>query len=249
MPHDRFFTNSPLEKGKVFSLEEEEFHHLVHVMRAKEGDGVECINGRGVLARATVKTLKKKLAELEVSDVFVRAKTTSPLILAQALPKASRLDTILEKGCELGMNELWLFPGERSEKQGLSASQQKRILSILINASKQCGQLWLPQTKLIAPLKEWQTWDYPVFYGDVRASAEPFHKKWYEKPPEKGVVFVVGPEGGLSSHEIEKLEAIGGTGVKLHPHILRTDTASLVALTLMSLFHETSFKNDFLTHA
>lgn len=234
MPHDRFYSEKELVQGDTLLLEGEEFHHLSRVMRARVGDILECFNGRGALAETKLKYLEKNAATLEVLSVTKVDRPEKQLIIAQGFPRQNRLDTILEKGCELGMDEIWLFPADRSEKGEASSNKQIRMRNILVNASKQCGQLWIPGIKLLPRLADWDKLEMDAFFGDVSDEAELFQTVWFRDPPKRGSIFFVGPESGFSDKEHAKLKSLGAKGVKLHKHILRTDTAPLSALALMS---------------
>lgn len=234
MPHDRFYSDHPLTKGSVINLEGDEFHHLSRVMRAQEGDNVNCFNGKGVLATACVQTLYKQKASLQITESLFTPPSTNPLIIAQAYLRANKLELILEKGCELGMNALWLFKGDFSEKGELSNNQSLRIKHILINACKQCGQLWLPEVILKPPLKGWNPSNHTLFFGDTEPDAPPFGDIWKKNPPLNEVLFFVGPEKGFSAEETATLKTLKAQGVKLAPYILRSETAPLAALSLMS---------------
>jgi 16S rRNA (uracil1498-N3)-methyltransferase len=203
-------------------------------MRTKAGDRVEVVNGQGILATAQVEQIDKKLAQLHIDGISSEPKDPFEIILAQAIPRINRLDTILEKGTELGMTQIWLFPGDCSERKELNENQLKRAKGILIAAMKQCGRLWVPQILEKPSLKKWDELGYPAYFGDVKPSAKPFAAVLKESRPKDGVIFFTGPESGFSEGEEKILEKLGAMGVKLHSNILRTDTASLVALTLLS---------------
>lgn len=235
MPENRFFTPHPLKIGEAL-LEEDEAHHLQHVMRLVEGDRVELIDGQGALAKAVIKKRSKRAIYLDVKEVHIDPPPFFSIIIAQAIPRFQRLDVILEKGTELGMTELWLFPGVKSEKVHFSEPQKERVHKILVSAIKQCGRLYLPKVKYAEPLKEWNDLTYPLFYGDLSQNT-PLFIDAYGKP-EKGVVFAVGPESGWSEEEQNHLKRLKGKGVSLHYNILRTDTAPLAALSLISQLQE-----------
>ena len=100
MPHDRFYIDAPL-KGEV-QLEGEEFHHLSRVMRKKEGDVVELLNGKNTLALATLTSISKHGATLVVTQSEDKKPLLPPLKLIQAIPKMTPLELILQKGTEIG---------------------------------------------------------------------------------------------------------------------------------------------------
>lgn len=231
MPHDRFYLDADLISGHEVTLDKEEGHHL-QVMRPKPGDQVEIINGRGALALGSI--VNKQA--IHIDSVTHVPENSFQLIIAQAMPRFSRLDTILEKGTELGMTSLWLFPGEKSEKTTFSDNQKERMDKILIAAMKQCGSLYLPKLEIHPSIATWKSLPYPIFFGDVGEEAPHFYLSWKKTSPEKGAIFVIGPESGLTEKEESHLKGLHAKGVTLHKNILRTDTAPLAALTLMSHF-------------
>lgn len=232
MPADRFFIPSALQVGESAILEDTEFHHLVRVMRSEEGDQVELVNGQGTLALASITQVGKKQAHLIIKKVTQEPKPEKELILAQALPRINRLDFIIEKGTELGATQFWLFPGHCSERKSLTEHQVERLQSLVIAAMKQCGRLYLPSIEIKSPLDQWEKSSIASYYGDIRETAKPFSGVL---KPSESALFFIGPEAGFSDKEIDYLSKLGSMGVKLHPNILRTDTAALVALTIMSM--------------
>src|SRR3989338_8486848 len=165
MPHERFFVDSPLTEGEQVHLVDTEFHHLYHVMRAREGDQLELVNGKNQLAIATVLEMQKKSALLGVDSVTEPPLTKPILILAQAIPRFNRLEYIVEKGTELDVSQFWLFPGLLSEKKAFSPHQPQRMEQIMKSALKQCGRLDLPSIRLLPPLLAWEKPQGTVFYG------------------------------------------------------------------------------------
>lgn len=228
----RFYIDKPLETNQSVILADQEFIHLSKVMRIKPSETVELVNGQGTLAMARVETLRKKEAELFVlKSTFL---TFSPFcILAQALPRINRLDFIVEKGTELGMDELWLFPGEQSERTHLTEMQLNRLKLVAIAAMKQSGRLYLPKIILKPCLKKWEEPNYPAYFGDVSSFAPHFSLVLKKQP----FLFVVGPETGFTTQESDHLKTLNAIGAKLHHNILRTDTASLAALSIASAFY------------
>ncbi len=233
MPHNRFFSDSTLHQDQEIILSPPESRHMVQVMRQNVGDTVEVVNGHGQLAQCHIVKTPKQGAVLKIIELAYETPPTFPVILAQALPRPNRLDTVVEKGTELGMTELWLFPGDRSEKKRVSETQIKRIEHLMISAVKQSGRLYLPKLKIAAPINEWKQQHIATFFGEPSYSAASFQQIWSEKEPGSGAIFVVGPEAGFSEGEVSCLRDIGAQGVCLHPNILRTDTAPLVALSLI----------------
>ncbi len=221
MPHDRFYIDAPLEKEAL--LEGEEFSHLTRVMRKKEGDMVELVNGKNVLATGTIKMIGKKQTSITVERLETIPPTLPPLTLVQALPKLAHLELILQKGTELGVSTFALYPSARSEKKELSKNQKERLHRILINAMKQCGRLDLPKL----------TWGFPsikgdAYFGDLRSSAPPLSS--VAKLP---ATLIIGPEAGFTAEEVAHLDTLA-KGVRLGPYTLRTETAALSGVAILA---------------
>ena len=236
MPVERFFCHTPLRRDTTVSLTDKEFHHFAHVIKGQEGDSVELIDGKGALAIATVTTVKKNQAALHIKELNISEPPSFKIILAQAVPRTPRLDFILEKGTELGATDFWLFPGDRSERLSLSEHHLLRMQTITISALKQCGRLYLPNLIAMPKLKEWKMPAWTMFYGDTNPDAPWFYDAIEDSKMKKGIIFCIGPESGLSDSETKALQSMGAIGVKLNDFILRTDTAALSALSLISQY-------------
>lgn len=233
MPKERHYIPEELSLAQEVSLEGTEFHHLVNVMRCGVGASIELINGLGVCTQAKITRIEKKRATLVVEALFSEEKTPDCLILAQAIPKLNRLDFIIEKGTELGMSALWLFPGDHCEKRDLSVTQLERLNHLAIAAMKQCGRLYLPEILVLPPLSAWKPFSFPFYFGSLVPEAPPLIQL-LQGETSQTVLFCVGPEGGLSAAEEKTLCGIGAIGTKLGKHILRTETAAIAAITLMA---------------
>lgn len=233
MPKERFFFDADFVQNEQISLCDQEFHHLIHVMRVKVGQLVELVNGRGALASAQVKLIEKKQVIVLIENVFKSDPCSSEVILAQSIPRINRLDFILEKGTELGMTEIWLFPTELSDRKELTEHQIERLRTITISAMKQCGRLYLPKIVVKPLLAKWKEPTQRSFFGDLDPDA-PLLDFILKKENPKGTLFYIGPESGFTAEEIVLLRHLKATGVKLHSNILRSDTAALTALALLT---------------
>ena len=236
MPAERFYIDHFFQAKELHELKEAEFHHLIHVMRARVGDHIEIVNGKGALAQASLHNVSKNKASLYIESVMQEPEHPCRIILAQAIPKPNRLDFILEKGTELGVDEFWLFPGHLSIKKEFSSHQLERARLLTIAAMKQCGRLTLPKIEVKPILDKWPHLDsLTSFFGDIDPEASIFKNELLALPsPDNPILFFTGPESGFNEKEIGILKNLGAKGVKLHTNILRTDTASLVALSLIS---------------
>lgn len=224
MPIDRFYTNDALKSGQSVLLEGEERKHL-GVMRVREGESVELVNGAKMLAQGTVLSLSKRDAKIEVTNVSAM-QIDYELVLVQALARPAKLDVIVEKGCELGVTSFSFFKGKRSEKDGLSPTQLNRLRYLLISAMKQSGRFLLPTITLYESLED-VVLPEVCFYGDIRPEAA----ATCSFPRICG--FVNGPEKGFSDEERAYLQSKGVMGISLSDAVLRTETAAIAAASLI----------------
>ncbi len=225
MPENRFFQDTPLQKGQTTSLQEEELRHL-KVMRCKEGDVIELVNGQNLLAKAQITNLSKSSVSLHLIEVKTKPTPTKQVILAQSYLRPKNLDLVIEKGTELGATAFLLFPGDRSEKTSLSQNQLHRLRHLTISALKQCGRLDLPKIEQMPPLADWPT-PPPgdLFFGDLTSSTP--------LTPTSHTTLFIGPEKGFSPEEENILHnTFHAKGIRLNPNILRAETAALCALSL-----------------
>lgn len=224
MPINRFFLDAVLKDQVI--LDDQEFRHLAQVVRVKTGETVELFNGKGDLATATVVSMDKKSAQLLIIETK-HHKPSAPLILAQALPRINRLDYLIEKCTELGMTELWLFPGELSERKSLTEHQLERLNHLTIAACKQSGRLWLPTIKWLDAISKWKT-PLKAVFGDPTASVSLMDSN---PLPE---VLCIGPESGFTDNEHTLLAKLGAQPRVWNNAVLRTDTAAISGVAILS---------------
>jgi 16S rRNA (uracil1498-N3)-methyltransferase len=233
MPIERYFADCPFSTGEVITLSDQEAHHLIRVMRTKIGDKVELINGRNQLAQTEVIVVKKNEALLKILSFEQRDSKRHHLVLCQAFPRSSHLDFIIEKATELGVNEIILFPGFRSEKKELSAQQWKRLHILMVAALKQSGRWDLPVLHVKPRLNLWSgSLEGSLYFGSLDSKAA-YLAECFEKMG-KASYFFIGPESGFDPQEIKILIRWGSQGIRLNENTLRTETAAMIAIGLMS---------------
>lgn len=234
MPHNRFYINAPLKKGDEIFLQDSELHHF-RVSRIRLGQNIALINGRGQLAEAILLSIDNKQARLRIEEVIEEQSRAKAIILAQGLSRMEHLEWTVEKGTELGVYSFWLFPGILSEKNTLSENQIKRLNHLILSATKQCGRLDLPSLELKPPLLQWGPLEGTLFYGDPSSDAPFLWNLSFDPIPP--LIFFIGPESGLDPREKQHLnDYLHARGVRLHINTLRTETASLAALSLLQKF-------------
>lgn len=237
----RFFikNKNSFIKNEIIKIESTEFHHLKNVMRAKEKDIIEIINGKNYLAEGEILKIKRKEALVQINKILQKQNLQKrKLILAIAFLKISKLEIVLEKATELGTDEFILFPSKNSKILKISKNRQNRFQSILISAIKQCKRLDLPIIKITNSIKKINFENKQTFFGDLNAPFSfSFNKNLKDK---KDVLFFIGPEKGFSKEEIVFLKT-KGKAIKINENTLRAETAAIAFTSLFSFLYSNNF--------
>lgn len=235
MTERRFFTfpeNVDLKKG-FLKLPEDESHHAVKVLRLKAGDKIEVIDGERVYL-AQIKQANKKEVIANILNINVPKEKYPKVVLCQGFVKGKKADFIVEKATELGADEIIFFPTEYSVAV-FDEKKKEKLLRITREASKQSKRASIPEVKVLnsffAP--QIKTGELGILF-DPNASRD--IREGIEKPLNvKKIYIFVGPEGGFSPAEVQTLEEKSIKSYKINVPILRTETASLVALTIAAV--------------
>ena len=231
MPHNRFFSSQSIEDPFHVTLDEEESHHAIKVMRLHIGDALEIVDGLGHLMKAKVIRIEKKAVVCEKISLTTDKKIPYRYILAQGLLRHTSMELVCEKATELGVEKLWIFSAAHSEKNHLSEHQIQRLYKHRLSALKQCGRLLLPEISFFSSLEELMGRSpYPIYFGDV----DPLAKPLKEVIQSSQATFVVGPESGFDEKETDLLKTDGAKSVSLHRLILRAETAAITACAQLS---------------
>ncbi|MEQ1822575.1 MAG: RsmE family RNA methyltransferase [Fimbriimonadaceae bacterium] len=209
-----------------YELPKEEVDKFRKVLRLDEGDQIAVLPNDGTLIRCEFRT--KQAWPLATEHIETEPKHR--VILAQALPKADRIEIVLRMGTELGAVGFILFPAERSVVRWDEAKVQekaRRFNSIIREAAEQSFRCILPTLRFEKSLKNLMA-SYPNAL--VLSESERATKALARTADE--TVLVVGPEGGWAPRETA---LIGDNGVTLGPLVLRTDTAGPAAIAALLL--------------
>ena len=255
---ERYFVERPID-GDHALLAGAEAHHLIHVMRAKPGQGVTLFDGSGRQFAARVARIARTEVELDVvSRADVDRELPSPLVLGVALPKGERQKWLVEKAVELGVARLVPLETARGVAQPVEQTIV-RLRRAVVEASKQCGrnrllEIAAPQRfaefvassppaalRLLAHPASVPAADGSQRVGWAEAERSPTNQptsihggtRCSAHPASfPGIVFAVGPEGGFTDEEVASALAAGWKTIDLGPRILRVETAALALAAL-----------------
>lgn len=228
-------------EGATVELSEAEAHHARHVLRLDEGQEVELFDGRGGLARGTLRLGGKKSATVEIIQRNSLPLPQPLISLAFAVPKGKRLDWLLEKATELGASRLQPVEFARSvAAPELSAHARQRWQAECVAAAKQSGNNFLPEilppSALAAMLERFSSDRAAAIAaqglgilgqaGAERSLAEAL-ADWRGGGE---LLLVVGPEGGLTDQEQADCLRAGLIPASVGPNTLRIETAAIALL-------------------
>ncbi len=227
----RFFCPDPPKDG-VYRLNPAEARHASRVFRLGVGDEIELFDGAGFATRARVIALGNDWVDLTaVGKPVLELEPPFPLIVATAAPKADRLDWLVEKATELGVERLIPLICDRSVVEP-GPSKISRLERTVIEASKQCGR---PRLMAIDPPTRWSS-VVDSFSGSERFLADAQGCPPSQLPEITGgrsVVLAVGPEGGFTPAERDQAASASWTSVRLSVNTLRIETAAVAGVTAL----------------
>ena len=225
----RLFIDKPVAPGSV-RIDGPQAHYLIAVMRMKLGDPVKLFDGVTGEWLATAASIGKRDLLLDVTDQLRPREPVPDLWLCAAPLKKGRIDWLMEKACELGVDRVVPVLTRRTVVDRLNL---ERLRAHMIEAAEQCGRTAVPMlaesVKLPALLREWPG-ERALFFAD-EAGGLPAFAAMRERPGPAAIL--IGPEGGFDDDERTAIRALtGAVGISLGPRILRADTAAAAALSL-----------------
>jgi len=225
----RLFVESPLAPGPL-RIDGPAAHYLVAVMRIAPGDPVKLFDDVTGEWLATAATVGKRDLIVDVSTRLREREPVPDLWLCAAPLKKGRIDWLVEKACELGVDRLVPVVTQRTI---VDRPKLDRLRSHMIEAAEQCARTALPvladSVKLAALLRDWPA-ERTLFFADETGGLPAFAAMRARRGP---AAILIGPEGGFTEEERAAIRALPqAVGVGLGPRILRADTAAAAAVSL-----------------
>ena len=232
----RVHVPDPLSPGRRHTIEGDAANHIARVLRLEPGAPLIVFDGRGGEYSARIESLRKTAVIIEVQERSPSSRESSlSLTLAQGVSRGERMDWVVQKATELGVTAIVPVLTERTVVK-LDARQSERKLThwqgIAVAACEQSGRDKLPD--IVAPL----ALDEFLRGIDLQATRVLLSPTGTQrvsdlKAPERKIVVLIGPEGGLSETEQRSAIGAGFLAVRMGPRVLRTETAAVAALTLL----------------
>ncbi len=228
-----FYSEEIKTTTNQFVLNEETSKHMVQVLRMQTGEELQLTDGMGNLYTAEIIDDNRKRCSVKILSFTTRPVADKKICIAVSLLKNStRFEWLLEKATEIGVCEIIPLICSRTEKQHF---RHDRMKSILISAMLQSQQSWLP--KMNDPVK-FPTFVQQPFEGQqfiAHCEEDKLRNELTTYQPFQKAIILIGPEGDFSIDEIELALNNNFKPVVLGETRLRTETAAVVAATLLKL--------------
>ena len=220
---------SDLVDGDQIILSEQEARHCTKVLRKKVGDKIPVLNGAGSLFQTVIEKSQGKEVLLRILEVEFEEDRDQPVIAFGLIKNMSRIEWMLEKLTEVGVSKIVPILCQRSERKSLKI---ERCEKIIVSAVKQSMQRYKP--KIFAPVSLHQYLARPHDQSKYIASYCSDCKQLKSvKPSKTGTQILIGPEGDFTSEELSLALEAGFQRVNLGKSRLRTETAAIVACTIL----------------
>ena len=236
-----YVKNEQIDDNKKAVILGDDVKHISDVLRHKIGDLLDICDENGVRYVTKISNMEKVSIGLDVLEVSNY--TTEPSIMVtlfQGMPKADKLELIIQKCTELGVNEIIPVIMDRVVVKLDDKNIDKKVErwnKIALEAGKQSGRQKIPMvqkpTKLKNLIENISKYDIVLlpYECEKQISLKAVLKNLDRKC--KNVAIIIGPEGGFSENEIELLSLENVKRVSLGPRILRTETAGLATLAMV----------------
>jgi len=230
----RFYVPIALSEGHSVTLPEGVARHVTRVLRLGAGAPLVMFDGQGSEAGVRLAEVSRKQATVNVEAVWAgRFESPLQVHLGQAISKGDRMDYAIQKAVELGVAAITPLYTRRGDVRLKGEREAKKLAhwqAVAASACEQSGRATLPPVHPPLSLDEWLVQrDEPL-----RLMLHPATESGLQaKGPPTAAALLIGPEGGLASDDIEAARAASFIPLTLGPRVLRTETAPVVALTLL----------------
>jgi 16S rRNA (uracil1498-N3)-methyltransferase len=234
-PLQRYFVSEENIKDDFITITED-YHHIVNVMRFKKGDEI--------VVTINSKSFKAEIIEIGKSYVLVKKKCVLneeendfDITLAQSLIRSEKFEFILQKATELGVKRIIPLRMERNVVKIDAQSERKKIerwKKILKEASEQTQRNTIPEIFLISEIEKIDLSEYNLRLVAYEKEKTINIKQVLQKSKKDDkIIIVIGPEGGITEAELEKLKNLNFIPVSLGNNILRSETAAIFAVSVI----------------
>ena len=234
-----FFVSPDQMQTQTAVIRGADVHHISRVLRLSPGDSLKIHDGRGHHYAARIESVAKSEVRLEILS---RDKIPEPkirLVVGQAIPKGKKMEWVVQKSTEMGVDTLVPLTTRRVISSPGSERTEKKLerwRSIAEEAAKQSGRFRIPDVRPVMDIpafaEEFESVGLKLMCWEAERKNR-IRTVLGKTHPVRDAAVVIGPEGGFDLAEVESLRAAGFISVGLGPYILRTETVSAVVLGIL----------------
>lgn len=229
----RYFSN--LINNSEYLLSSDDSYHIKKVMRMNLGDKIEIVDNEKVFICELI-SLDPVKAKI-IKEEEMNNENDKKIILVQSMINETKMDYVLQKGTELGINEFYVFKAKNSVVKENDKSSKKiiRWQKIVKEASEQSKRNIIPKVNDIVDISRLCKIEADVkLLLTVNELTKNIKKVLKEIKKYDTLIIVVGPEGGFTKEEEETLIKNGYISTSLGKRVLRTETAGMVAVSMIN---------------
>jgi 16S rRNA (uracil1498-N3)-methyltransferase len=240
----RFFVDPEQIKDSIGKITNDDAHHIQRVLRLGVGEQITLCDGQGMDYLGLIQHIDKGLVEVKiVSETPNETEAKIKVSLLQGIPKASKMETIIQKCVELGIYEVLPITTARTvvrisdEKDARKKAQ--RWQKVAEEAAKQSKRGMIPHVSLPIPFQQAVrecSSDLKLLFWEEEKELSLHEVMHSQVSPPKSIAMLIGPEGGLDNSEIELARQHGWLSLTLGSRIMRTETAGMAVLAAI-MYH------------
>lgn len=241
-----FFVDRSQVNEKTAYIEGSDVNHIKNVLRMKPGENIDISDGSNTIYHCEIVRLEDTVITCDVlSSENSYAELPVQIYLFQGLPKADKMELIIQKAVELGVTAVIPMSTSRAVVK-LDAKKEesklKRWNGISESAAKQSGRTFIPQVEQVLGFKQaverMQSLTHKLIPYELSEDMEETRKLLYAVKPGESVGIMIGPEGGFEKEEITYALEHGVMPITLGKRILRTETAGMSILSVLGFLLE-----------
>ena len=239
----RFFIKENQIQNNQITIIGEDVNHIKNVIRKQIGDIIEICNQDNEKSyKCEIEKIEEKQITTKIIEELKAQESNIKVDIFQGLPKAEKMELIIQKSVELGANAIIPVNMKRCVVKLDSKSEEKKIerwQKISESAAKQCGRNNIPEVKHLVNIKDIcnKIKDYDAMIVAYENEKENTLKQELTKLKNKQknlkIGIVIGPEGGLEEKDVKHLKESGAKIITLGHRILRTETVALNMLSII----------------
>lgn len=230
----------PKNGSSLLTLSPKESHHLSKVLRAKAGDAIVAIDGKGLTAQCRLEIPHPKEAQLSIISQTKLLPPSYPIILALCIPKGKVMDGVVRKATELGVFSIIPLLSKQTEvkvKNSQFEEKSHRFQDIAIESCKQSGNPFCPEIKPCIPIEAFfqnppEGIRLVASLDENRLSLNQVITEETLKTPQS-ITILIGPEGDLTKAEYLQAYQAGFKPIRLSKNVLRVETAAIYAISIL----------------